>query len=916
MKSQKTIRFVRMFLATCILSFLSLQLNAQPGNLKVIPEVQQFTATSGTYSLPSDVKISVKTADTQVKTDSLLAIANQLKDELTEMFGATPSVVETDASTATEGEILIGYSAASLKNKEAYKMTIGDGITLTASARAGAFWGTRTILQLVENHNNVVPCGEINDYPHFPSRGFMLDVGRKFFTIDFLRQYVKILSYYKMSEFHVHLNDNGFKSYYDNDWSKTYAAFRLESETYPGLAASDGHYTKEEFRNLQLLGMQYGVNVIPEIDIPAHSLAFTRYEPQLMAKAPYAMDHLELMDAAKRPFVYQFFEKLFDEYLDGDNPTFIGPDVHIGTDEYIKEGAARNVDNEQAKQFRLFTNHFLKYIADKGKVPRLWGGLKWLQDNPKTEVIPYGNAVMNSWSVDWVDPVPMLEKGFGIINTLDAWMYIVPAAGYYREFLDIQWLYNNFRPEKINGGTTLPNFQKGLLGSTFAVWNDICGNGISMQDVHYRAYPALKVLATKNWKAQPAKSYNDYSILANVTTEGAGINLIGKYSPEKLAEISSKVGETPIVLDGTTELPLGGTDLGYDYDVSFELKPASGNARDAVLFQSNFAKVTLNTSGRGRLGFERDGYVYTFSFVPQANKWQQIRIVGNYTSVTLHVNGDFVQRLEAYRKTTGLPKNMNFQQTLYFPLTKLGDTQNGYKGEIKNLSLAVYDPQKKKDEFLATKTTLRDGVYFIKVGNQYLNNTAAKGAAPTFGPKATNEDTQKFKITLEAETGRHKIVSASDESKYINELGVYGGANPYSVYWNTYNFYKKNNLYAIQNDGNSGNRFWKSDGTRFVQGDESYEDFNYIVEFISADGTGLHTQTALPIELVKTPAYVQVKGVNVKGLMLLSLNGSIVKSVQQTDTLSLAGVSKGIYLLNIQTKENQESTIKLEVGRR
>ncbi len=910
MNQKKTIHFARLFMVATIISFFSIHSNAQVSRLKVIPEVQQFVAVSGTYSLPSSVKILVKTADIQAKTDSLLGIANQLKDELSQMFNTTATVAETTAATALEGEILMMYSTSALNNKEAYQLQISDGIVLAASARPGAFWGTRTILQLVENHANQVPKGNITDYPHFPGRGFMLDVGRKYFTIDFLRQYVKILSYYKMSEFHLHLNDNGFKSYFNNDWTKTYAAFRLESETYPGLAAADGHYTKAEFRDLQRLGMQYGVNVIPEIDIPAHSLAFTRYEPKLAAKAPYALDHLELLDETKRPFVYNFFEKLFDEYISGENPAFIGPDVHIGTDEYAKEGNISSVDNEQAKQFRLFTDHFLKYIADKGKTPRLWGGLKWLKDNPETKVNPYSNAVMNSWSVDWVDPLPMLNAGFRIMNTLDSWMYIVPAAGYYREFLDIQWLYTNFRPEKVSGSQTLPSFQKGLLGATFAVWNDICGNGISMQDVHYRAYPAIKVLASKNWKATPGVSYADYNNIAGASSEGPGLNLIGKYTANQLASISSKIADTSVTFDGTNALELGGTDIGYDYEVNFDLKPAAGNAANAILFQSSFSKVTLNTTGTQKLGFARDGYTYTFNFIPAADTWQSIRILGNYRSVSLYVNGVFKERLAAYRKTAGLPNNMNFQQTLFFPLEKAGDAVNGFKGELKNLSIATYDPQKLKDDFLATKLKLKDGIYFIKAGEKYLTNTAAKGSAPTFNTKSANVATQKFKITTDPVTNRHKIVSASDETKYINELGVFG-TNAYYSTWNTYNFYLKNGFYAIQNDGDAGKGFWFLDGTRFSKTDEVYEDFNYFVEFIPADGTGVELLPDFEVDIIQTSGYLQVKGVDVKSLMLLNLNGSVVKSVQQTNTLKFAGVPDGVYLLRVFTTDNKESTVKI-----
>ena len=66
--------------------------------------------------------------------------------------------------------------------------------------------------------------------------------------------------------------------------TKPQAAFRLECDTYPGLTAKDGSYTKQEFIDLQKLGEQNYVEIIPEIDVPAHSLAFTQYKPEIGSK--------------------------------------------------------------------------------------------------------------------------------------------------------------------------------------------------------------------------------------------------------------------------------------------------------------------------------------------------------------------------------------------------------------------------------------------------------------------------------------------------------------------------------------------------------------------------------------------------------------------------------------------------------
>lgn len=75
----------------------------------------------------------------------------------------------------------------------------------------------------------------------------MIDCGRKFIPMPYLQDLVKIMAYYKMNTLQVHLNDNGFKQYFEHNWDKTYAAFRLESDTYPGLTARDGSYSKKEF---------------------------------------------------------------------------------------------------------------------------------------------------------------------------------------------------------------------------------------------------------------------------------------------------------------------------------------------------------------------------------------------------------------------------------------------------------------------------------------------------------------------------------------------------------------------------------------------------------------------------------------------------------------------------------------------
>ena len=487
------------------------------------------------------------------------------------------------------------------------------------------------------------------------------------------------MSFYKINEFQIHLNDNGFPQFFEDDWNKTYAAFRLESERFPGLTSKDGSYTKKEFTDLQRMGEAYGVNIIPEIDIPAHSLAFTHYKPELASKE-YGMDHLDLY----KEETYQFVDSLLDEYLSGDSPVFIGPDVHIGTDEYNKK---------ETERYRYFTDRYLKYVAKYGKNPRMWGGLKWLPG--KTPVQAEG-VTINAWSYDWIDPEVSLKDGYKLINTCDTYLYIVPAAGYYRDFLDHQWLYETWSPWLMNKKLTLPEGTPGVLGGMFAVWNDKCGNGISEQDVHVRSFPAVQVLAEKMWKGSQAKvSFEQFEALCRRMPEAPGVNLLGRIPPSVPRTGSGEVQLTPegemCVLNGVDSISTVLQEVGYPYSVSFQICPDRNSPHSTILFKGPHSVVYANWENKGCLAFSRDGYSFVFhSYRLPEEEWTDIRIEGDYKGTSLYVNGKLQERLEGrtkkvYRRQYKRMEYMEYQETLIFPLQYIGDALNGFKGKVKNV---------------------------------------------------------------------------------------------------------------------------------------------------------------------------------------------------------------------------------------
>ncbi|MFK8282248.1 family 20 glycosylhydrolase [Capnocytophaga cynodegmi] len=667
---------------------LKAQTNSAP---QVIPSIQQWEGKTGYFTFSENTPLVVDKNFPQL--ESYISV---FSNDLQSLYNFKVAVTLAPAKPQS---VFFTLSSETAIPEEGYRINIDENIIVTASSTKGIFWATRTLLQMLENGGNRLPKGIIDDFPMYSHRGFMLDVGRKFFTIDYLRDYIKILSYYKINEFQIHLNDNGFKVFYNDDWDKTYSAFRLQSDVFPGLAAKDGHYTKDEFRDLQKMGMLYGVNVIPEIDVPAHSLAFTHYKPEI-GSDKYGKDHLDLY----HPETYKFVDALYAEYLSGENPVFVGADVHIGTDEY---------DKGESEKYREFTDRYLKYIQKLGKNVRMWGGLRWLKGETP---VHSENVVVNAWSYDWVDPELSLKEGYKLISTCDTWLYIVPAAGYYRDFLDEKWLYEEWTPEKVNRKETLPEGTKGLLGGMFAVWNDHCGNGISQQDVHIRTLPAVKVLSEKMWKRNTSVNFDTFKKLSDRMGEAPQVNLSGKVASKtnlvmhyalnskKEKDLSengynelqrNKIGiskkDNSLVFkseESFIKTPI--LEIGYDYRVDFNLFLSPKTIDDAILFEGRDSKVIIKKEGNQfQLGFNRDGYTYYFAEKFDFEKWYELGISGDYKGTSLYVNGKQSERLEGKTHSTNNGKNKIYiQQTLVFPLQHIGSSnQKSFQGKIKNLKV-------------------------------------------------------------------------------------------------------------------------------------------------------------------------------------------------------------------------------------
>ncbi len=594
---------------------------AQSDKPFTIPEVSGWTAQTGTFAATG--RIVVKKKDKAAQT-----VANRLSVDAHHLLGMSLTMA---GGRTKSGDIVISTEDIRALGNEGYQLRITDKVEIVAATEAGLYWGTRTLLQMMEqNAGHTLPYGNVTDRPKYAHRGFMIDCGRKHIPMSYLKNLVRIMGYYKMNVLQVHLNDNGFKQYFGDDWAQTQAAFRLESDTYPGLTARDGSYSKQEFRELCQLAASCGVEIIPEIDVPAHCLAFTHYRPSLGSQK-YGADHLDLGN----PEVYSFLDALFKEYLDGPNPVFAGPRVCIGTDEYS------NADKQVVEQFRAFTDHYIRYVEGFGKTAVVWGALTHAKGS--TPVKAEG-VVMNCWYNGYAQPRDMKELGYKLVSIPDGAVYIVPAAGYYYDYLNTEYLYNSWTPAHI-GNVTFEEGDSAILGGMFAVWNDHPGNGISTKDIHHRVMPALQTLAAKCWSGSEVTfPYADWNTRRLDLSEAPGVNELGLVRTPGIpaAEGKTTALSLPTLKAGdSTSLE----EIGWDYSVSFTID-AKEEAKGTVLFESQNAKFFLADPEQGKLGFARDGYLETFNYRLPVGKRVTLTIQGNNQMVRLLVDGKKQQELD------------------------------------------------------------------------------------------------------------------------------------------------------------------------------------------------------------------------------------------------------------------------------
>lgn len=669
----------------------------------ILPELREWKGGTGRFA--AFARVTYKDA-------SLKEMAEQFASDYRALTGRGIEVAKADAAQAGDVFFTLGADKKRGLKEEGYLIeATSDKITVSAEAVAGANWGSKTILQSVKQTDDF-PCGTARDYPLHKVRGFILDVGRKTFTIEWLRQLTDQMSWYKMNDLQIHLNDNLIPLEQLKDPMQAYSAFRLESDVKAGegknqadLTAKDVWYTKKDFKAYIEHSRALGVNIIPEIDTPAHSLALTKVRPDLRhGTTGRATAHLDLKNQYDESL--SFVQGIFDEYVQGgDAAVFADADVvHIGADEYNADGNA----------YRRFVNDMFKYAEDNGKTARVWGSLSEIKGDVEVKGVSETGKrrQMNLWNPGWADMKSMYDLGFELIDCQDGVFYIVPNAGYYYDYLNQNSCYN----DKVNeiSGFEIPAGDPQISGGAFAVWNDMCDfqeNGMSEYDIYRRIDGALGLFAANTWgktgavdlaAAQervkqlgdaPSTNFgyeqkaNQQGSIAHLTMDSLDDASGQKHTLGKMenVELESVDGRQALHLNGGKSFAkLDGLETaGLGNSLRVKVKRTDNSKDEQVLFESPYGKIMAVQEKTGKVGITRENRAYSFNYALPANQWVELEFKNEFEKTHLYVDGKLVD-------TIGTNTRAQIKATCMLPVGTVGsESGNAFAGYVDDIRLGT-----------------------------------------------------------------------------------------------------------------------------------------------------------------------------------------------------------------------------------
>ena len=510
--------------------------HSQPSEISIIPEPVQTVKNAGTFILPSRVLVKA-TGSKQVQ-----ELVNMLKEKLR----VTGTSLEIANKTASPTIVLaLNSKTDNIIGKEGYRLSVTTkSINLKANEPAGLFYGLQTLFQLfpkeiesstvVKNIKWSVPCVEITDYPRFGWRGLMFDVARHFFTKEDVKHYIDDMVRYKFNLLHLHLTD-------DEGWRieiKTLpqltkvGAWRVNKVGYFGTFSPPspdepkdygGFYTQEDLKEIIQYAKERFVDILPEIDVPAHSLAAVVSYPELsctpeastyrVRSGEQIMDWshgappIALVDNTLCPAnekVYQFLDKVITEIAQ----IFPFEYIHMGGDEAPHNFWEKNemikdlMKREGLTRIEQVQNYFTKkvdsIVRSKGKKFIGWD-----------EILEGGGVPTTAAVMSWrgmKGGIEAAKSGHEVVMSPTDFAYIDYMQG------DVAMeprIYASLPLSKTYQFEPLPVGvdPKYIKGGQANLWTEQVYN---MRHAEYMTYPRALAIAESVWSPQSKKSWKHF----------------------------------------------------------------------------------------------------------------------------------------------------------------------------------------------------------------------------------------------------------------------------------------------------------------------------------------------------------------------------------------------------------------------
>ena len=453
-----------------------------------IPSLKAWKGAEGEYAFTAESRIVLGPAASDLE-----RTARVLARDIGFQSGTAPTVVREGARA---GDILLSIDAkAEVANAEGYLMDISDRVEIRSRTEAGVFYGTRTLLQLLQPRRSVAR-GAIRDWPDYRERGLMVDVGRKYFTVGWIKDQIVDMAYAKMNLLHLHFSDD--------------LGIRLESVKHREIVSAQ-FYSKQQIQDILAIAAEYHVAIIPEIDVPGHTGWLRNAYPELiLGKSEVGTYFMDIT----RPEARALVRDLLEEFI----PLFPGPYWHMGADEYI--GAANYPKYPQLESYAkaqygpgaVGYDAYLGFIAwvhslvkARGKTLRTWADAYEYHVLSPSSPFPLDTSIVQEpWNA-FEDPKAMLASGFSLQNASFRPTYY-NLGGYKGEET---LLYRDWAPHTHLGGwerdgwgypITVDSLHPKLLGAKLSVW---CDNpdAESEEEVAAGIYGRLRAIAQNSWGA-------------------------------------------------------------------------------------------------------------------------------------------------------------------------------------------------------------------------------------------------------------------------------------------------------------------------------------------------------------------------------------------------------------------------------